>query len=194
MKRRYYLSALAILLSAACCLWAIVHILPTPAISILSQMLFPAPGCAAKLQPPAGFESDLVGTWQTLDPDNLDTLILREDHRYKQIVHRVRSQYYAAADYESDWQPWWVEHNSKSLPYLHLQGMHTCISHPLLSCDKPGNGGADPCISAFVYAQNQGILMIVRRLPQDRLGGSASIVLELVIDSEGVETYVKRGP
>ncbi len=103
MKRRYYLLALAVLLPAACCLWASVRVLPTPAIAVLSQALFPASGCAADLQPRAGFESDLIGTWQTLDPDNLDTLMIREDYRYKQIIHRVRSQYYAAADYESDW-------------------------------------------------------------------------------------------
>lgn len=191
MKGQRYLLALGILLLSACCLYAIVRILAP--ITLLSQILFPGADCA-QVQPPVGFESDLIGTWQTLDPDNLDTLIIRDDHKYKQIIHRVRSQYYPAAEYQGDWQPWWVQYNPKSVPYLHLQGMHTCVSNRLLSCDTPGNGGGDPCIGGGIYAQNEVILLIMRRLPEDRLAGSASIFLELVYDPEGAMTYVKQGP
>ncbi len=191
MKRRGYLFALAVLLTAACCLCAIGRVLSP--LTLLPQ-LFPGQRCADQ-QPPAGFESDLIGTWQTSDPNNLDTLILREDHKYKQTIHRVRSQYYPAAEYESDWQRWWVQYNPKTVPYLHLEGMHPCIVKPWLSCDIVANGGADPCVhGGFVSAQNQGILLIVRRLSQDRPYSLSTIDLVFARDSEGATTYTKQLP
>jgi hypothetical protein len=190
MKRQRYLLALAVSLAGACCLCAIGRVLSP--LTLLPQ-LFPSQRCTDQ-QPPAGFESDLIGTWQTLDPDNLDTLIIREDHRYKQIIHRVRSQYYDAADYESDWLPWWVQYNPKSVPYLHLGGMHPCIVKPWLSCDVVGSGGFDPCIQVGFGSQNEGILLIVRRLPGEYPSSRPDIELEFVIDSEGATAYTKQLP
>lgn len=190
MKRERYLLALAVLLAGACCLCGIGRVLSP--LTLLPQ-LFPGPTCADQ-QPPAGFESDLIGTWQTSDPNNLDTLILREDHKYKQTIHRVRSQYYAAADYESDWLPWSVQYNPKSVPYLHLKGMHPCIAKPWLTCDVVGRGGFDPCIQVGFGSQDESILLIVRRLPGDYPSSLSNIALVFAIDSEGGTEYTKRLP
>ncbi len=191
MKWRRYLLALAVLLAATCCLCAILRTLAP--LTGLSHMLFPGPTCTDQ-QPPAGFESDLIGTWQTLDPDNLDTLILREDHQYKQIIHRVPSRYNAAADYESDWLPWWVQYNPKSVPYLHLKGMHPCIAKPWLGCDVIGGGGFDPCLQVGFGSQSEGILLIVRRRPGAYPFSRSNIALLFVRDSEGATEYTKQLP
>jgi hypothetical protein len=164
-----------------------------PPVTGLSQMLSAQAMCADQ-RPPAGFESDLIGTWQTLDRDNLDTWIIREDYRYKQIIHRVRSEHYAAVHYESDWLPWWVQYNPKSVPYLHLQGMHSCVVKPWLGCDFVGGGGFDPCIHVGSCSKAEGILLIVRRLPGEHPSVRPNIELEFVIDSEGGTAYTKQLP
>jgi hypothetical protein len=69
---------------------------------------------------PEGFsEADLVGTWaagwsRPGKPD--DTLIIREDGTYKQILDLERAEG-SPFKYESDWQPWWIEYAENGLPF-----------------------------------------------------------------------------
>jgi hypothetical protein len=89
--------------------------------------------------PPEGFsEADLVGTWVATRGSDTDTLIIREDGKYKQTIH---IEYIDRPDvhYESDWLPWWLEYSESGIPYLHLEGMRLCAAESV-SCDQVGGG------------------------------------------------------
>lgn len=96
-------------------------------------------GC---ILPPEGFsESDLIGTWVAGRLDDTDTLIIREDGTYKQIIH-IEFAEKPTVDFESDWQPWRIEY-TEGIPYLHMTGMRLCASDPNIDCEQLGGGERD---------------------------------------------------
>jgi hypothetical protein len=98
------------------------------------QLRMPAPNMCTP--PPEGFsEQDLVGTWEGRSIGISDTLIIREDGTYKQIIH-INYETEPDIDYETDWQPWRLEYVD-GIPYLHLEGMRLCAINTNLSCEHP---------------------------------------------------------
>jgi len=111
--------------------------------------------------PPEGFsQTDLVGTWEAGVPEQRDTLILREDGKYRQLVH-VQLATRPPVDYESDWQEWWLENQDNGIPYLHLEGMRLCGFNPELSCGQAGGGGHDFCRNTSLKMSGEGILLVL---------------------------------
>ena len=111
--------------------------------------------------PPRTFsQADLIGTWEAGVPRQRDTLIIREDGTYKQLVH-IEYTNLPSVDFESDWQAWWLEERESGIPYLHLQGMRQCGLNPEISCDQIGGGGHDFCRNAQVPMDNEGILLVL---------------------------------
>ena len=117
--------------------------------------------------PPDGFsEADLVGAWTggyVTPPKQTDTLIIREDGTYKQIIHMD----VPAFDYESDWQAWRLEYAENGLPYLHLEGMRLCAygGGEIIGCDQVGGGDNnywyDFCQDDWVMMPGEGVLIVV---------------------------------
>ena len=149
--------------------------------------------------PPKGFsEADLVGTWQAGTPDQSDTLFIRGDGTYKQVIH-IDFTSLPSVDYESGWQPWWLEGRESGIPYLHLEGMRLCGFNPALSCDQAGGGGHDFCRNARVRMDNEGILLVLGvREPLIRLFGGTEaprgISLVLPAGSENSWDYALEQP
>ena len=130
-------------------------------------------GCAEKqngetgcIPPPETFtEKDLVGTWRYGLDDSNDTLIIREDGTYKQIIHKESQSF----DYESEWLPWWVEYMDIGIPYLHLEGMRLCVVWGALDCETVGGGEGkwiDYCYDRSVELINEGVLTITGVQPR----------------------------
>jgi len=148
--------------------------LMTVGIGIGCWLLFPcivglsgdwAPPCPP---PPEGFsKADLVGTWEAGVPDQRDTLVIREDGTYKQSIH-IEFTSLPPLDYESDWQPWWLEERENGIPYLHLEGMRLCAFNPGLSCDQAGGDGHDFCRNEQIRMENEGILLVMG-VPKPRI-------------------------
>lgn len=149
--------------------------------------------------PPTGFtQDDLLGTWVAGGPRKNDTLIIRQDGTYKQIVH-----YDPATgpdlDYESDWQPWWLEYSDTGIPYLHLDGMSICGWNPEIDCDRPGGGGYDLCADRSL-PQTNAVILIVLGVPDyvDQNDPKAypprGILLEMPLGSENSWEYHLESP
>lgn len=111
--------------------------------------------------PPPGFsESDLIGTWVGERSDNIDTLVIRDDRRYKQIMHIS----HPAFDFESDWLPWRLEYGGSGIPYLHLEGMHLCAYWTEMDCQEAGGGDLiwyDFCKEEWIKMPNEGVLIVL---------------------------------
>lgn len=141
-----------------------------PVLGILSDLMPKENSCLSAL-PPDGFsEADLVGTWVARRLGDSDTLIIRDDGTYKQIIHVEYTDYTDKldVDYESDWQPWWLEYHESGIPYLHLKGMRFCAINPSFSCDQPTGYQTwhgfceDTTISTETIAMdNEGILLVL---------------------------------
>ncbi len=136
-----------------------------PVLGILSDLMPKENRCLSAL-PPAGFsEADLVGTWVATRLGDSDTLVIREDGTYKQIIHVEYTDYTDEpdVDYESDWQPWWLEYHESGIPYLHLKGMRFCAINPSFSCDQPTGymGWHDFCEDKTIAMDNEGILIVL---------------------------------
>src|SRR5512143_1091071 len=71
-------------------------------------------------------ESDLIGTWTASYTLDTDTLVLREDGKYKQIYDNPKADFH----FESDWQTWWVEYRDVGYLWLHMEGMRRCDDLP----------------------------------------------------------------
>ncbi len=90
--------------------------------------------------PPKGFsEADLIGSWVGIDAHKDSAITIREDGRYKQTVHIIRTGF----DYESGWLPWSVTYSEPGLPYLHLEGFLTCAYWYQVGCDT-ASAGVEP--------------------------------------------------
>jgi hypothetical protein len=79
---------------------------------------------------------DLTGTWYAGNPTRNDTLIIREDGTYKQLIH-IENDY----DFESDWQPWRLEYTNDG-NLVHLEGLNLCAAFMNLD-DCENTGGKD---------------------------------------------------
>jgi hypothetical protein len=105
------------------------------------------PGCRPLAE---GFsEQDLVGTWIARSIDISDTLIIRADNTFRQIIHIG----YKSLDYESGWQRWWYERRKNGTGYLHLVGLRICAADTGYSCDWLNDGKipwADVCESQWM--------------------------------------------
>lgn len=113
-------------------------------------------------RPPESFsESDLIGTWVAERSENVDTLVLRGDHKYRQVMHVSQP----AFDYQSDWLPWRVEYGVNGVPYVHLEGMHLCAYWPEMDCAEVGGGDRiwfDSCTEDWIKMPNEGVLIVLR--------------------------------
>ena len=117
------------------------------------------PQCAPPL---GGFsKADLLGTWIAGTPDQRDTLIIKADGTYKQIVH-IEFVSGPPVDYESDWQAWWLEYNEVvTIPSLHLEGYRLCGYNADISCDIPGGSGSHMCQVDYKDIPGEGVLYLM---------------------------------
>jgi hypothetical protein len=92
-------------------------------------------------QPPKeGFsETDLVGTWSAMGSQGDNTIIIRENGQYKQIMKVKRTGF----NYESDWRPWRITYSEQGLAYLHLDGLLMCAYWDQMDCST-GQTGIEP--------------------------------------------------
>jgi hypothetical protein len=137
-----------------------------------------APACPTL---PTNFsESDLVGTWVGRYFGNVDKLIIRENGTYKQVYSDE------TLNFESDWQKWYIEHDSHGFVRLHLAGMRRCDGLDNV-CNNPGGGLPDgeqalnPCEPGSLSFEGEVILFVIGTtsdvprgvlLLQPKIGGS----------------------
>ena len=111
--------------------------------------------------PPDSFqESDIVGTWRAGWSEFNDTLIIKSNGFYKQIIIDQSTSF----SYESEWKRWWLEYGEGGTPYLHLDGMHLCVYIASSDCQSEGGGDKnwyDSCAERIVQMPGKGILAIV---------------------------------
>jgi hypothetical protein len=116
-------------------------------------------GC---LPPQKGFaEADLIGTWFNESGGYTDKLILREDGKYKQIIHIEVGN----IDYESDWQDWWIEYAGSDIHYLRLAGLRACAYVRGMDCIPVEEVKAfwyDFCQDKAIFMSEAGVLMVLR--------------------------------
>jgi hypothetical protein len=120
-----------------------------------------------RCSPPVGgfSKSNLVGTWVAGDPKHSDTLLIKPDGAYKQIVH-VEFPRLPPIDYESGWQPWYLEYSIKNIPYLHLRGYAFCGMNVAIPCGQRDGGGYDFCQDRSIQMLNEGILLVLESSEQ----------------------------
>lgn len=113
-------------------------------------------------------ESDLVGTWVSRKSvsKTSDTLIIREDGAYKQII----TLEYQSIEYESDWQAWWFEYRDNGTGYLHLDDYRVCAVNTSYSCEWVNDGKrpyADVCEGQWIDPDPPAgeIILVVRGIP-----------------------------
>jgi len=112
--------------------------------------------------PQKGFsEANLVGTWMARRLESTDTLIIRTDGTYKQIIHLENP----TVDYESEWLTWWLEYSENGVPYLHMENLRLCAYLPdIMDCEQIGGGEFyfyDFCREESVPMVNEGILIVL---------------------------------
>jgi hypothetical protein len=135
--------------------------------------------------PPSNFSrSDLIGTWRYEINGVSDTITIRDDGRYKQIIH-IQTP---AFNFESDWQPWKVDYKNKNIPYLHLEGMRLCVYWEGMDCTQPGGGDfkwLDYCTNEWINMPNQGIMIVLSSVHSPR----KMQLVSLQKSSEGITVY-----
>ena len=140
-------------------------------------------------------EADLVGTWVAESLRDTDTLILKEDGTYKQIIH-IESR---MIDYESDWQRGQIEYTEIGIPHLYLEGLRTCAYLRGSDCRQAGSDGGfwwDFCAKDSINMPADGGILIVvgvSRQFQQPLRG-IRLVLPTRYTDEGAWTYELREP
>lgn len=107
-------------------------------------------------------EDDLIGMWvkEKLDLAR-DTLIIREDGFFKQIIHLSLPVF----DYESEWLTWEIEYSEPVIPYLYLTGYRLYAFDPdLISSELVGGGDGywwDFCRSDRLHVPpGEGVLIV----------------------------------
>ena len=121
--------------------------------------------------PPDWFsEKDLAGKWTAWGDDVEETIIIREDGTYKQIIFINLNKDNEPVEYETEWQSWSLEYGSeKEIPYLFLQGFRVCGSYANygheVDCNKVFEGRTvwSDCCSGYPRERELGetILTIV---------------------------------
>jgi hypothetical protein len=121
-------------------------------------------------------ETDLIGTWQSRYHTGsvTDTLILRGDGTYQQIYDDQLANYY----YTSPWNRWYVEHRSSGGLYLHLEGMHYCLSTDEI-CRREGGGGGDwsyydRCEGQTIWTMGDEVILAITGIGDSRFPGVKS--------------------
>jgi hypothetical protein len=131
--------------------------------------------------PPKSFsELSLVGTWHSMSPAASDTLIIKADNTYKQIIHMLVDG--IAFYYESDWQTWWLEEQENEIPHLHLSGYRVCAYWPEITCETEGGGDGywtDFCQEKRVEMDGEGIFLVL-----GAIGAPNSVGLSLLSRGE----------
>lgn len=139
--------AVIVMIIGACFLWVIIL-----------DMKIEGTGCSPL---PEGFtKDDLVGTWMAGSPDQSDTLIIKTDSTYKQIIHLEFADK-SIVDYESEWQSWRVEYSEDNIGYLHLEGFRFCGMNAGISCETREGDGHDFCRDERIKMLNEGILLVL---------------------------------
>jgi hypothetical protein len=130
-----------------------------PACVALPAVLSPQPRCSP---PSKGFtDATLAGTWIAGVPDQSDTLFIRSDRTYKQVIHVDFADGSPPLDYEGSWQGWRLEYSQDGIPYLHLDGYRFCGLNPSISCDTTSGDGYDVCHDQSITMQGEGILAVL---------------------------------
>ncbi len=106
-------------------------------------------------------EDDLAGSWVTGDSKHLDTLIINSNGTYKQIIH-IDFVEGSSINYESDWQPWYVEYSDDNIAYLHLVDYSFCGMNPDISCERRDGGGYDFCKEERISMEGEGKLIVLK--------------------------------
>ena len=135
-------------LPVAFCVWLIIFIYQKEHV----QGCDPMPGDFS--------EKDLTGTWIANRSYRSDTLIIKGDGTYKQIVHFEEDGELSLV-YESVWQPWYISLSEENYTYLHLEGMRFCGMNPQIPCDQREGDGYDFCRDETVMMINEGILIVL---------------------------------
>lgn len=130
--------------------------------------------------PPNLTTANLVGTWVAGLSNESDSLILREDNKYKQIIVSKRRN----INYQTDWQDWRLERDNSGLVHLHLKGMRMCGGFNLLrSCEDVDYNGYDFCQDRSILMKGEGILLVLNDDP------SAGFDLFFPLGSENTWVY-----
>ncbi len=172
-------------------------------ILILLPLAFLLCACSSKsgkgcILPPQQFTpADLVGTWTAGWSDDKDTLIIRADGTYKQLIHLTAP----AFAYESSWQPWRVEYHASGLPYLHMQGMRLCAygGAEIVACNQVGGGTGnsgywyDPCQNTWLQMPGEGVL-ITLGTPKGFVPPPRGIILFLPMKGSDAWSYGLQPP
>jgi hypothetical protein len=139
--------------------------------------------------PPSSFTSkDLIGTWKAGIPESNDTLIIKEDGTYKQIIHVDTPLF----DYESDWLPWSKTVSDQGIPYLHLEGMRLCVYWVGVDCQLSGGGQDswyDFCKKEWVQIPGEGILLVLGPPKDIKLQPPEISLFALQRSTEGTSVY-----
>jgi hypothetical protein len=148
--------------------------------------------CGTELEgcilPPEDYsESDLIGTWQGRYLEDTDTLIIREDGLYKQILDAPTRDFY----YESEWLPWRITETLNGIQYLYFEDMRMCVYYSREACEVPDQGvhsWRDLCNDRNMITPGNGVLMVLgtnERYKQPPRG--------IVLVSLSAETYHSVG-
>jgi hypothetical protein len=145
---------------------------------------------------PEGFsQSELIGTWVAGSPKHSDTLIIRANGTYKQIVHVELSES-PPINYISDWQSWHLQRSEGNITYIYLEGMRFCGMNPEIPCQERNSGGYDFCTDKYIDMNNEGIL-IVLAADSDQLPGTNVpkyyLHLDYPLGSENSWSYSLQG-
>lgn len=113
-------------------------------------------------------EFDLIGSWKAVYGEGSisDTVILREDGKYKQIFVNEVTGY----SYESQWNEWWLESRKSGGIYVHFEQMLYCEFQD--NCEKPQDviGEAyfyDYCEDRYLQMESERILALAGSKPYD---------------------------
>jgi hypothetical protein len=139
--------------------------------------------------PPPGFEeADLVGTWTSVEnlENRSDTLILREDGFFKQIINIEEPEFH----FESDWLPWRVEYAENGVVYVHLTGMRLYAFAPHLIGQEVvgGDGGTflDFCQGAVLMPDGKEVFPGVTMPPGEGVLTVMSVSSQFVQPRRGI--------
>ena len=133
---------------------------------------------------------DLFGEWKTGISSDNDTLILKEDGTYKQIIHVESSS--SNFDYESSWLPWSMSISDQGIPYLHLDGMRLCVYWEGMDCQITGEGKSywyDFCKKEWLQTPGEGVLLVLGPPKGIKLPPPGISLFALGKSTDGVTVY-----